>query len=112
MRARTLFLSAGVAVLVTASGLVPAQSPASTARTYLLKFQNVDIPMLAESVASATGKTMIIHPQVRGVVTLVSDQALSSAQMFDAFAQVLVEKGYTVEVTRDVVKIYPGRPGD
>ena len=112
MRTRTSFLSVAAAVLVTGSGLVLAQSPASAGRMYLPKFQNIEIPTLAESVAMATGKTMILHPQVRGVVTLVSDQPLSASQMFDAFAQALVEKGYTVEVTRDVVKIYPGKPGD
>jgi general secretion pathway protein D len=112
MRTRTSFLSVAALLLATASGLVLAQSPASTGRMYLLKFHDIEIPTLAESVAMATGKTMILHPQVRGVVTLESDQPLSASQMFDAFAQVLVEKGYTVEVTPDVVKIYPGRPRD
>jgi len=70
---------------------------------------NIEIATLAEAVATATGKQMLLHPRVQGVVTLISDQPLSASQLYAAFAQTVVVKGYVMDEARGVVKIYPGK---
>ena len=108
MRTRALILSAA-ALFITGTGLAFAQSSESTNRTYLPNFVNIEIATLAEAVATATGKQMLLHPRVQGVVTLISDQPLSASQLYAAFAQTVVVKGYVMDEEHGVVKIYPGK---
>ncbi len=107
MRTRTLLLS--VILLVTGSGLAWAGSPAGSGQMYRVNFVDVEITTLAEAVATATGKQMVLHPQVHGLVTLTSEKPLTAPQLYAAFAQTVVVKGYVVDETRGVVKVYPGR---
>ena len=96
MRARMFFISV---MLVTGSGLASAESPASTSEMYRVNFVDVEITTLAETVARATGKTLVLHPQVHGLVTLTSTRPLTASQLYSAFAQTVVVKGYVVDET-------------
>ena len=111
MDTRTTFLSA-TALLAAGTGLALAQPPTGTGNTYLARFENVEIRTVAEAVSSVTGKQVLLHPQVHGVVTLVSEQPLSASQLFSAFAQAVVLKGYVMEEAGGLVKVYPGKPKD
>ncbi len=110
MRTRTLLLSA--VLLVAGPGLGWAESPAKADEKYRVNFVDVEIQTLAEAVATATGKQMVLHPQVHGLVTLTSAKPLTASQLYSAFAQTVVVKGYVVEEIRGVVQVYPGKPRD
>jgi general secretion pathway protein D len=111
MRTRKSFFPVA-ALLLASAGLAFAQSPAGKRDLYRLNFKDVEIVTLAEAVASASGKQIIMHPQVHGLVTLISEQPLSASQFYAAFGQALALKGYVVEETKGVVKVYPGRVQD
>ncbi len=111
MRKRTLFLSLAADLAIGVS-LPLAQAGTVADHRYVTNFVDVEITTLAEAVATATGKPMVLHPQVLGLVTLVSREPMTATQMFEAFAQVVVVQGYVLEETQDVVKIYPGKPKD
>jgi type II secretory pathway component GspD/PulD (secretin) len=100
------------ALLLAIANLAFAQSPVSQNDRYRVSFQNVEIVTLAEVVASATGKQIILHPGVHGLVTLIAGQPMSASQMYSAFAWTLATKGYVIDETSDVVQIYPGRVHD
>jgi type II secretory pathway component GspD/PulD (secretin) len=110
MFSRTSFLCAIAAVLVAGTAPGFTQSPARTNQLYSANFVDVEIVTLAETVATVTGRTIVLHPKVRGLVSLVSERPLTASQMFAAFAQVVAVKGYVVEEVGGVVQIHPGKP--
>jgi general secretion pathway protein D len=110
MRTRISFLP--IALLLATTSVALAQSPVSSSHLYSLNFKDVEIVTLAEAVASASGKQIVLHPQVHGLVTLMSVQPLSASESYSAFGQALALKGYVVEETGGVVKVYPGRVKD
>jgi general secretion pathway protein D len=112
MRTRKSFQTIAAALLVSGMGLALAQSPPGKSDLYRLNFENVEIVTLAEAVATASGKQIVLHPQVHGLVSLMSERSMSAAQLYAAFAQTLAMKGYVVEERHNVVKIYPGRVQD
>ena len=61
-------------VLAQNAAPAPAAATASTQR-YTANFRDVDIAVLAETVAQATGKTFILDPRVRANVNLISSIA-------------------------------------
>ena len=107
MRTRSMFLAI---LLVAGTCATWAQAPADRNDLYRVNFVDVDITTLAETIARATGKTFVLHPQVHGLVTLTSERPLSAAQLYSAFAQTVAVKGYVVDEGGGVVNIYPGKP--
>ena len=70
-------------------------------------FKNVDIRDIAEAVSTATGKTLILDPRVRGQVTMFSSTALSPAAFYVAFQAILQVHGFVAVPAGNVVKILP-----
>ena len=112
MYRRASFVTAAVAVLGTGTATAFASSPSNPGDSHSMNFVDVDIRRLAEAVSAATGKQMLIHPQVQGRVTLTSKRALSAPEIYAAFGWALSVQGYVVEESRGVVKVYPSRGRD
>ncbi len=84
-----------VAAMLTAAlaaGDARAQSPTET---HTLNFRNADIVAFIEDVSALTGYTLIIHPEVRGNVTVTSQAQLTREQVFEVFLATLRTHGYT-----------------
>jgi general secretion pathway protein D len=72
---------------------------------WTVNFNNTDIRELIKFVADATGKTIIVDPQVKGKVEVVSQRPLSTAELYDLFLSILKVHGYAAVDSNGVLKI-------
>ena len=93
--------------LLLASAAVMAQAPVAPNSTqrYTPNFRDMDIAVLAESVAAATGKTFIIDPRVRANVNLISSTPMTANELYQAFLSILQVHGFAAVPTGNLVKI-------
>jgi len=90
------FTSAAIALsLVAAPALAQTVTPAN-GNGHILSLQQADIRAFIDDIAVVTGYTFLIDPRVQGQVTISSSEALSKAEVFNVFKQVLRNQGYTV----------------
>ena len=75
-----------------------------------LDFNDVDLPVVIDTIARLTGTNFIYDDRVRGRVTIVSPTKIPVAQAYAVFESVLQVKGFTtVEGPGGSVKIIPTR---
>lgn len=93
---------------VLAQGVAPTTAttaPAASSQRYTPNFRDMDIAVLAESVAVATGKTFILDPRVRANVNLISSTPMTANELYQAFLSILQVHGFAAVPTGNLVKI-------
>ena len=78
-----------------ALSLSAATLPAAAQDTHIISLQDADIRDFIDDVSVVTGRGFIIDPRVQGKVTISSEQALTSAELFSVFKDVMRVHGYT-----------------
>lgn len=111
-RARKV-LCAGV--LLAAAAVAGAQQAAGPQITP--NFKDADIQKIAEAVAAATGKTIILDPRVRAQVTMFSSTPMSPEAFYQAFLSILQVHQFAAIPQGNIIKIVPdatarSMPGD
>lgn len=91
---REFFKRLAMAALIALSGAQTAM--AQSERGQVLNLREADIKTFIEDVSSVTGYTFIVHPQVRGNVTVTSQSALSREELFDVFMSTMRVNGFAV----------------
>ncbi|QIG81833.1 type II secretion system secretin GspD [Sphingosinithalassobacter tenebrarum] len=82
-------------MLLTPPAAVMAQTvPAQDAADIVVNMRGVEIADVAEQISRITGRTLILDPAVKGVVTVTSAQPLSRAGVWELFQSVLRANGY------------------
>jgi len=99
MRTRSVLASAAAFVLLATCGASVVEAAAPRERLIAVHRLNVDVTALAEEVARATGKTMLIAPTVKAVVSLDTKVPVSAQVLFESFVRVLMERGLRVTET-------------
>lgn len=75
---------------------------------HVINLQDVDMSVLIDDVSTITGYTFVVHPSVRGQVTVSSQTPLSTAEVFQVFLSTLRVHGFTAVPGRNgVYKIVP-----
>ena len=75
-------------------------------KTWTVNIRNADIQAFISQVAEMTGKNFVVDPRVRARdVTVISNQPLTSAEVYELFLSVLQVHGYAAVPSGDVVKI-------
>ncbi|MEO8306862.1 MAG: type II secretion system secretin GspD [Pseudomonadota bacterium] len=82
-----------------------AAAPASSTQRYTANFRDVDIAVLAETVAAATGKTFILDPRVRATVNLISSAPMTANELYQAFLSILQVHNFAAVPTGNLIKI-------
>jgi beta-lactamase regulating signal transducer with metallopeptidase domain len=75
------------------------------------RFKDADIGQVAEAVAMATHKTIIIDPRVRGHLTMLSTAPMIPEAFYEAFLDILHTRGFVampVGPAENVMRILPG----
>ena len=72
-----------------------------------LSLHQADIQDLVRWASSVTQKTIIIHPTVKGNVTVVAGEPMSREQAYQVFLSVLQVHGYMVVDTDQALKVVP-----
>lgn len=101
-------LGSGLAQADTYTSGGAASRTASWDSQHVINLENVDISVLIDDVSTITGYTFIVHPSVRGKVTVSSQTPLSTGDVFQVFLSTLRVHGFTAIPGRNgIYKIVP-----
>ena len=94
------------AIAVTA---VLTLSAGSAAQEYTVNLKDTDIQEFIKFVADVTGTTMVVDPNVKGKVRVISSKPVSQAELYDLFLSILDVQGYTAVRSGQVIRIVPSK---
>ena len=72
-----------------------------------LNFTNAEIDAVARTMATITGRNVVVDPRVKGTMSLLSERAVSPAAAFDQFLAALRLQGFTVVEASGLYKVVP-----
>jgi general secretion pathway protein D len=72
-----------------------------------LNFNGAEIEAVARTIATMTGRNVVVDPRVKGVMTLVTDKPVSTAVAYNQFLAMLRLQGYTVVQADGLDKVVP-----
>ena len=105
---------AASALLASASGLIHAQTAVDTGTASVrpgepvtLNFVNAEIEAVARTMATITGRNVVVDPRVKGQLNLVTDRAVTPAAAFQQFLAALRLQGFTVVEAAGLYKVVP-----
>ena len=85
-------------------------SPASEGRrgeAITLNFVNANIDAVARTMATLTGRNVVVDPRVKGTITLTTERPVSPAVAYSQFLSILRLQGFTVVNAAGLDKIVP-----
>ena len=94
------------AIAVTAALTLSA---VSVAQEYTVNLKDTEIQEFIKFVADVTGTTMVIDPNVKGKVRVISSKPVSQAELYDLFLSILDVQGYTAVRSGQVIRIVPSK---
>jgi len=115
---RAIFSIAFCALLTGAGGIfsleawaqtapAAASSPGKRGEPITLNFTNAEIEAVARTMATLTGRNVVVDPRVKGTITLTTDKPVSPAVAYSQFLAMLRLQGYTVVDAAGLDKIVP-----
>jgi general secretion pathway protein D len=86
-----------------------ASTPRKNARAepVTLNFVNADIDAVARTMATLTGRNVVVDPRVKGVLTLITAQPVAPLVAFNQFAAQLRLQGLAVVEVAGLYKVVP-----
>ena len=72
-----------------------------------LNFTNAEIEAVARTMATITGRNVVVDPRVKGTMSLLSERAISPAAAFDQFLAALRLQGFTVVEASGLYTVVP-----
>lgn len=87
----------------------PIATDADPEQTWTINFKDSDIQEVIKFVADATGKTLVIDPQVKGRVKVISSTPLNRQQLYNLFLSVLEIHGFSAISVGDIVRVIPSK---
>ncbi len=105
---------AASALLASASGQIVAQTAVNTgtgsvrqSEPVTLNFANAEIEAVARTMATITGRNVVVDPRVKGQLNLVTERAVPPAAAFQQFLAALRLQGFTVVEAAGLYKVVP-----
>ncbi|MDR6214372.1 type II secretion system secretin GspD [Paracidovorax wautersii] len=102
------------AILACASAPLTAQTAINTdtgsvraGEPVTLNFAGADIEAVARTMATITGRNVVVDPRVKGQLTLVTERAVTPAAAFQQFLAALRLQGFTVVEAAGLYKVVP-----
>ena len=84
-------------------------SPLTVAQEYTVNLKDTDIQEFIKFVADVTGTTMVVDPNVKGKVRVISSKPVTQAELYDLFLSILDVQGYTAVRSGQVIRIVPSK---
>ncbi|THU03815.1 type II secretion system protein GspD [Lampropedia puyangensis] len=72
-----------------------------------LNFENAEIEAVARTMATITGRNVVVDPRVRGTINLVTEGPVSPQSAFDQFLVALRMQGFTMVEAAGLYKVVP-----
>lgn len=105
---------AASALLASTSSLIHAQTAVDTATAGIragepvtLNFAGAEIEAVARTMATVTGRNVVVDPRVKGQLNLVTDRPVTPAAAFQQFLAALRLQGFTVVEAAGLYKVVP-----
>lgn len=105
---------AASALLAGGSGQILAQAAIDTrtgsvrpSEPVTLNFANAEIEAVARTMATITGRNVVVDPRVKGQLNLVTERAVTPAAAFQQFLAALRLQGFTVVEAAGLYKVVP-----
>ncbi|MGI9315530.1 MAG: type II secretion system secretin GspD [Luminiphilus sp.] len=86
-----------------------AGSPVTAAQEYTVNLKDTDIQEFIKFVADITGTTMVVDPNVKGKVRVISSKPVTQPELYDLFLSVLDVQGYTAVRSGQVIRVVPSK---
>lgn len=93
--------------IVLAAPLVAMVSTAGYAQTWKINLRDADLTAFINEVADITGKNFAVDPRVRGNVTVISNEPLNKAEVYELFLGVLNVNGVVAIPSGNTIKLVP-----
>ena len=74
-----------------------------------MNLKDTDIQEFIKFVADVTETTMVIDPNVKGKVRVISSKPVTQAELYDLFLSILDVQGYTAVRSGKVIRIVPAK---
>ncbi len=110
----TLKTIAASALLASATSQIHAQTAIDTrtgsvrqSEPVTLNFANAEIEAVARTMATITGRNVVVDPRVKGQLNLVTERAVTPAAAFQQFLAALRLQGFTVVESAGLYKVVP-----
>ena len=84
-------------------------TPGLAAQEYTVNLKDTDIQEFIKFVADVTGTTMVVDPNVKGKVRVISSKPVTQSELYDLFLSILDVQGYTAVRSGQVVRIVPSK---
>jgi general secretion pathway protein D len=106
---RTLTVLAAATVLATAAAALQAQPAESRGGSggVTLNFTNAEIDAVARTIATITGRNVVVDPRVKGSMTLVTSGPIPPAQALRQFAAQLRTQGFALVESSGLYLVVP-----
>jgi len=75
--------------------------------TYTINLRQTDVTVLTEQISDITGRTLIVHPDLRGEITVVSTNTLDAAGAWELFQSILRVRGFHAVQSGAIWQIIP-----
>lgn len=75
------------------------------AQEFTVNLKNTDIQEFIKFVADVTGTTIVVDPNVRGEVKVISSKPVSKGELYDLFLSILDVHGYTAVRSGKVIRV-------
>ena len=102
------------AFLACLSGQIHAQTAIGTGTSSVragepvtLNFANAEIEAVARTMATITGRNVVVDPRVKGQLTLITERAVPPMAAFQQFLAALRLQGFTVVESAGLYKVVP-----
>ncbi|WP_432817350.1 type II secretion system secretin GspD [Sulfitobacter sp. JB4-11] len=95
-----------VTVLLCLFGLLPAHAQEAD-ETFTINLRQTDVTILTEQISEITGRTLIVHPELRGDITVVSSEPLDAAGAWELFQSILRVRGFHAVQSGAIWQIIP-----
>ena len=108
MKITRILLLALIALIAQLAAIAPlrAQEDAKPA-TFVINLRDADIRTLSEQVSEITGRTLVLDPNVSGIVTVISTEPLNVDGVWELYQSVLSVQGYAALPSGNLWRIVP-----
>jgi general secretion pathway protein D len=100
-------LFAGATGLFSLNSYAQVANPAKRGEPITLNFSGAEIEAVARTMATITGRNVVVDPRVKGVITLSTDAPVSPAVAYSQFLATLRMQGFTVVQSEGLDKVVP-----
>ena len=77
------------------------------AKSWKVNFRDAEITDLVRFVAEATGKTIVVDPQVKGKIQVISSQSVNDEELYELFLSILELHGFAAVSANNVIRVVP-----